>query len=250
MNKLNRIPIYEQLNQILSELIRSDEFQAGDKFLAERQICERFDVSRATANKAITKLIASNVLELKKGVGTFVREPDSQGEGLNPYVSFTNKTLLAGKKPATEVKEYYKIDASELNSQIQKKLAADKDEKIIVSKRVRMVDGKALIVETYYFRKKYYETIERSDLEGSVFDMHLKKFNIRSVRRDETIRIQKMDKEAASLLSVKEGDPAFFISFTTNSSDRIPLYYARLIYRGDSFEFHNRIGPIQISRSE
>ncbi len=245
--KLTSIPIYEQLNQILSELIRSEEFKVGDKFLAERQICERFDVSRATANKAITKLIARNLLELKKGVGTFVKEPDSKGEELNPYVSFTNKTLLAGKKPSTIVLDYKESDSSRLESSVLKKLSISSNEKIVVSTRVRYADGKALIVEKHYFRKKFYESMDRSDVEGSIFDMHLKKFNIKSIRTDETIRIQKVDKRTAELLEMKENDPSFFVSFTTNNSDRIPLYYAELVYRGVSFEFHNRIGPIQIS---
>ncbi len=248
-NKINHLPIYEQLNQILSELIRSDEFKAGDKFLAERQICERFDVSRATANKAITKLIAKNLLELRKGVGTFVREPDSFGEELNPYVSFTNKTLLAGKKPFTKVIDYTETDCARLRSEICKKLKTEENEIVVVSRRVRYADGKALIVETHYFRKKIYSSIKMKDLEGSIFDMD-RKNNIKSIRTDETIRIDKVDKKTADLLLLKKGDPSFFISFTNNDSDRIPYYYAELVYRGDSFEFHNRIGPIQISSPE
>ena len=53
-NGLMREPIYQQLNQLLRSLIRSVEFPVGGQFLTERQVSERFEVSRATANKALS----------------------------------------------------------------------------------------------------------------------------------------------------------------------------------------------------
>ena len=63
-----RAPIYQQLNQALRELLREGEFVEGDQFLTERQICERFDVSRATANKALSNLVASSDLGMRDAV--------------------------------------------------------------------------------------------------------------------------------------------------------------------------------------
>jgi DNA-binding GntR family transcriptional regulator len=71
--RLVRDPIYQQLNQALRDMLRNKEFQVGEKFPTERQICEQFGVSRATANKALSNLVAEGVLEFRKGVGTFVR---------------------------------------------------------------------------------------------------------------------------------------------------------------------------------
>lgn len=71
--RLVRSPIYQQLNQLLRDLIREGEFKSNEQFLTERQICDRFNVSRATANKALSNLVAEGVLEFRKGVGTFVR---------------------------------------------------------------------------------------------------------------------------------------------------------------------------------
>jgi DNA-binding GntR family transcriptional regulator len=54
---------------------RRDRVRVGDRFLTERQVSEQFGVSRATANKALANVVAEGVLEFRKGVGTFVREP-------------------------------------------------------------------------------------------------------------------------------------------------------------------------------
>ena len=74
-----RTPIYQQLNEMLRGLIRATEFKAGDQFLTERQVSDRFGVSRATANKALSNLVSEGLLEFQKGVGTFVR---GRGAGL------------------------------------------------------------------------------------------------------------------------------------------------------------------------
>src|SRR6516225_5124477 len=99
---LVRDPIYRQLNLELRRLLRSGECRAGARFLTEREIGVRFDVSRATANKALSNLVSEGILEFKKGVGTFVR-----GGGLDydlgSLVSFTGKASAAGKKPSTRV---------------------------------------------------------------------------------------------------------------------------------------------------
>ena len=100
--RLVKAPIYQQLNQLLRDLIREGEFKPGEQFLTERQICDRFDVSRATANKALSNLVAEGVLEFRKGVGTFLRGGILDYD-LRALVSFTEKALSAGKTPSTKI---------------------------------------------------------------------------------------------------------------------------------------------------
>ena len=95
-----REPIYQQLCRILRDLARSGEFTAGEKFLTEREIASRFNVSRATANKALSSLVSEGALEFRKGMGTYVR-PGLIGYDLRALVSFTKKAKAAGKKPST-----------------------------------------------------------------------------------------------------------------------------------------------------
>src|SRR6185295_17865343 len=56
-------PIYQQINGALRELVASGQFKTGARFLTEREISERFEVSRVTANKAISNLVSEGILE-------------------------------------------------------------------------------------------------------------------------------------------------------------------------------------------
>lgn len=246
--KLHRVPLYDQLNQILRELIRSDEFSVGDKFLTEREICERFDVSRATASKALSKLIVEGILEIRKGVGTFICNPEESRSipaGMN--ISFTNKTLAAGRKPTTELISFSELPGSAVPEGILKKMKARRDEGFAIGKRVRLANNKPMIVETHIFRMRFYPGLKGEDLIGSVYDMHSRKFGITLKSMDETIRPTVIGEPCASYLKVPEGTPGFLMFFCPRNEDEEPLYYAEVVYRGDCFEFHNRMGPIQIS---
>src|SRR5690606_37734466 len=133
---LNKNPIYQQLTAILRQMLASDEFKVGDKFLTERAICERFDVSRATANKALSSLVSEGLLEFRKGVGTFVRVKPTD-DGLHSLASFTGNTLAAGKKPSSKVLRFETVKAASVGEEIRESLQVDENEDLYLIERLR-----------------------------------------------------------------------------------------------------------------
>ena len=110
---MSKAPIYQQLNSWLRFLIASGESPTGAKFLTERQICDRYQVSRATANKALSNLVSEGLLEFRKGVGRFVRGRHLD-YNLRALVSFTDKAIAAGKRPDTEVLQFESVLAADV----------------------------------------------------------------------------------------------------------------------------------------
>ncbi|RMD74427.1 MAG: GntR family transcriptional regulator, partial [Lentisphaerae bacterium] len=70
--------------------------------MTEREIAQQFNVSRATANKALAALVAEGILLFRKGVGTFVCHQRLRYD-LGELVSFTARAIAAGHTPTTEV---------------------------------------------------------------------------------------------------------------------------------------------------
>lgn len=60
--------------QELESMILEGTFKAGQKLPPERELAERFDVSRPSLREAIQKLAARGVLNSKHGGGTYVSE--------------------------------------------------------------------------------------------------------------------------------------------------------------------------------
>ena len=69
MNKVDELTVK------LRELLSSGAFPPGTRFPSEYELQDRYDVSRATANKAVALLSAEGLLERgKRGSGTFVKK--------------------------------------------------------------------------------------------------------------------------------------------------------------------------------
>jgi GntR family transcriptional regulator len=109
--RIVREPMYQQVNELLRELLRTGEFSEGKQFLTERQIAERFQVSRPTANKVLAGMVSEGLLQFRKGIGTFVCMPRLHYD-IQTLVSFTEKMKEAGKKPTTRVIEFKTMAAS------------------------------------------------------------------------------------------------------------------------------------------
>jgi len=67
-------PLYQQVKQALLADIAAGRYSADRSFVTQREICERFDVSHATAVRALNDLAAEGHLVRRRGQGTFVVE--------------------------------------------------------------------------------------------------------------------------------------------------------------------------------
>lgn len=247
MRRLVREPIYQQLNQALRELIRSGEFGVGDQFLTERQISERYDISRATANKALSNLVSEGVLEFRKGIGTFVRGGILDYD-LRSLVSFTQKAQASGKDPATRVLCLEVLLAKEAEFEITDKLNVNPEEVIYYIERLRLADGQPVILEHRYVVQKFCPDLSERELSGSLYALWTGKYRLDIVGADQTIRAVSFDASDAELLAVEDGAAGFLVISTGYLSGGVPLWWERTLFRGDAYEFQNRLGPVQTAR--
>ena len=244
---LVRTPIYQQLNQALRDLIRGGEFTVGDQFLTERQICQQFDVSRATANKALSNLVAEGVLEFKKGVGTFVRGGVLDYD-LRSLVSFTEKAIAAGKRPSTRVLGLDAMLAKDATIEVTGKLHARPDEVVYYIERLRLADDTPMILEHRYVVQKFCPDLSENELSGSLYAVWTDGYKLDIVGADQTIRAISIRGTEAKLLDVRSGAAGFLVTSTGYLSGGLPLWWEQTIFRGDAYEFQNRLGPIQTAR--
>ncbi|MDU5333756.1 FadR/GntR family transcriptional regulator [Enterococcus sp.] len=68
----NRNLVNETIQQ-LEKYIEEKDLKTGDKLPVEKELAETFGVGRSTLREAVKILVYSNVLEVKQGSGTFVK---------------------------------------------------------------------------------------------------------------------------------------------------------------------------------
>lgn len=239
-----RDPVYQQLIHRLRELL-TRQFRPGDQFLTERQIVERFHVSRATANKALASLVSEGVLEFRKGLGTFVNQAIAYD--LSALVSFTEKARAAGKHPATLVLNFRRVGATEVEKAALRAWgeAVNQSAEFWLMDRLRTADQVPVILEHRYVLVDLCPKLSRRDVEGSLYAAWSVRHGLTIGGADEVIRAVSLSRAEAELLKIPARSPAFEVRAVGYLSDGRRLWWERTLYRADLYEFHTRLGPVR-----
>ena len=248
LTAISREPIYYQLNTHLRRLIASGEYRVGGKFLTEREVCSRFSVSRVTANKALSNLVSEGLLEFRKGVGTFVRAR-SLDYNLRALVSFTEEALAAGKIPGTRVLFFQTVEARDVLGDVPDVLRADPDTRLFYVERLRLADNLPVILERRYIVAEHCPDLSERDLSGALYEVWTVRYHLEIEGADESIRAVHLQGPEARALQVRDGAAGLLVRSVGYLAGGRPLWSERTLYRGDAYEFHNRLGPVQPPRS-
>jgi GntR family transcriptional regulator len=248
VHQLIKDPIYMQLNHMLRDLIQSETYEPGDKFLSEREVAERYEVSRATANKALSSLVAEGVLAFKKGIGTFINESVLDYD-LRVLVSFTNKAIAAGKTPSTTILQANLHHPDSLPPLVAQKLNIGNNESAYYLERLRCADSVPMILERRFVAKRYCPDLLQQRIQESLYALWTEKYKLEISGADQEVRAININKKEAALLEVEDGLAGFLIQSTGYIKGNKPLWWEETLYRGDAYAFCNKLGGIQAGSS-
>ena len=228
-------PIYRQLNDALRELLREGEFKDGARFLTERDVAARFNVSRITANKALAGLVSERRLEFRKGIGTFVR-PGTLDYNLRSLTSFTALVESHGRSATTEVLGFQRL----------KQGIPELDGKpTIYVERLRLADGAPVILERRHIVAQWCPGLRKTDLSGSIYKLWRERYFLSLAGAEQTIRAVNVRGREAELLKMKNGAAGLLNTSIGFLDGRQPLWFEQTLYRGDAYEFFNRLGYVE-----
>ncbi|MFL7839346.1 MAG: FadR/GntR family transcriptional regulator [Candidatus Promineifilaceae bacterium] len=75
---VKRQSVAEETAERIIRLIRNEGYEPGDKLPSERQLGKDLKVGRTSVREAIRRLEAIGLLEVRQGIGTFVKDPGSR----------------------------------------------------------------------------------------------------------------------------------------------------------------------------
>ena len=240
---LARSPIYQQLHELLKNTIKEGGMKPGDKFLTEREIAQRYNVSRVTANKVLSSWVSEGLLDFRKGVGSFVRSYQPQ-DNLLALVSFTENVRSAGMKPSSKVLHFGLIDSSELEPAIRERLSIAQWENVYEVKRIRYINNIPMIIECRYIVAKFCYMSSRNrilNIPCSIFSPNV--WGLTIVRSEETIEAVVLSEEEVTLLGNPEKMAGFLVTTMGYLSGDRPLWWEKAVHRPDAFVYRCRVRP-------
>ena len=131
-------PMSEQLAERLEKMILDGEYAPGEKLANERELSERLGVSRTMLREATKQLAARGLLEVRRGVGTFVS--DNPGVVSNPL----GIRAEGGKSVPEILEDWYRVRMiveSEAMEMAAEKATDEEIAEVVARKIVEAVDN-------------------------------------------------------------------------------------------------------------
>ena len=231
-------PLYSRVEAVLAGEIAGRVLKTGDQLPTEDMLIARFEVSRITIRRAIQNLAGRDLVEIRRGKGTFVAAPKMTQE-LTELSGFVEDMRAAGRKPTARVMSKEVVTA---DTTVASHLALTKGERVVKILRVRLADGVPLSFDETYLPLDIGKKIITNNLKVEpIFSLLERKYGIPLIEAEYKLEAVTADEEVASALRVKQGSPIFRIERTSYSTGNRPVDYEKLHYRGDLVSFVTRL---------
>lgn len=167
---MKKMPLYLTIVQDIMEMIQNGSLRSGEQLMTEAQLCEKYQVSRMTANKALSALVAQGYISRTAGKGSFVLEPKvTKDIGSSNISSFSRDMASVGKKPGAILVEYRVMRAEEAPLAAERLQLAE-NELIHYIFRIRTSNDIRIALSHTYIPCKYLPALDVTILEGSLYE--------------------------------------------------------------------------------
>ncbi len=237
INRDGQVPIHEQIYQNLRTKIDYAEFETGSSFPSERELAEKFSVSRMTVRQALVKLKNEGLIYNERGIGTFVskRKLDVHTRNL---VGFTEEMLERGLRPSSKLLLAKTENADE---EISISLGIEIGDKVFHLQRLRLADDSPMAFEDAYLPANRYPKLDGFGLENSsLYQVLEREYNVKMSYAEEILEAAIFSKEMAKILAVKANSPALVVHRVVFSEDNLAVESVKTYYRADRYRatFH------------
>lgn len=122
--------LYSKISNKILDLINSGEFSAGSRLPTERELAEKFKVSRPTIREAIIALEVKEIVTIKAGSGVFVINDDNKFDYTNDISAFEllESRVILESEAAALAARMITDDELELLEKALKKLKLENDQ--------------------------------------------------------------------------------------------------------------------------
>lgn len=227
-------PLHIQAEEVLRNLIKSDEYKNGKLLPNEVSLSEQLHISRNTLRQAINKLVFEGVLVRKKGHGTKVVRKGITG-GVQNWLSFSQEMKMLGVEVRNfELHVYYGAPAEEVRSFFQ--LESGARSKCLVLERVRGNKEFPFVYFVSYFNPAIPLSGDE-DFTLPLYSLLENAYGIVVKTSREEISARLAGGLVAGKLGIAPNDPILIRKRFVYDTDGKPVEYNVGYYRADSFTY-------------
>ncbi len=228
----SQIPLHAQVENLLRELIASDEHKNGKFLPNEVSLAKQLGISRNTVRQATNKLVYEGLLIRKKGVGTKAAD-QSVDTRINNWLSFTQEMNSKG----IQIKNYeIGTEWVEPSAEIAQFFRIPEGKKILKMSRLRGRIEYPFVYFISYFHPNVGLT-GNEDFSKPLYEILEKEYSVIAKLSKEEISARAADKFLAKKLNINTGDAILKRKRFVFDPGGRPIEYNIGYYRADSFVY-------------
>jgi GntR family transcriptional regulator len=234
INTKSPIPLYIQLKELLVRQIRRGELHPHDRLPSERELSERYGISRMTVRQALQLLVKEGVLYTAAGKGTYVSEVLFEQD--HALTGFTEQMQRASLQAASRVLEATIIPATPY---IAGKLEIPAHSGVILLKRLRLANDKPVAIETAYLPQNLCPDLLQHDFSReSLYAVLREDYGLVPASAIQVVEAALANVEEARLLELHPPAAVLRMERVTRTPQNVVIEYVESVYRGDRYKFY------------
>jgi GntR family transcriptional regulator len=239
LNHQSPIPLYRQLADILSEMIRKGRYPVQGRIPSENQLAATYGIGRPTARQATEYLIRKGLLVRKRGSGTYVQEITNDIDLFS-----LGGTLSAFQKEGIDIQ-------SRFNGKIKRIHIPDEADNpfsglyAFFLSRISSVAGTPLLLEEMYISTMLFPGMDAMDLSGKSISRVVEEvYYMKPTGGKQTFRVAKPGPHRGLQLGIDEKEPVLQVKRFINFPQAENGIYSELFCLTDRFVFSQNLGGI------
>ncbi len=232
----SKLPKYAQILNWIHGMISRGKIKVGDQIPTEEELSRMFGVNRMTVRQAIEELSIEQMIDRKRGKGTFLVSPKPRGlvYKLEHISSFTDDMKALGLTPRTETRSVEVVEPSPIVRNI---LGLKKTDRVIYTLRIKYAEEDSVLIERSYLPHSEFSDILDMDLDGSLYHILVEHFDITLHHSTQIFSAILSSKEDTELYNLQRRCPCIMVESTIYDPNNIPIEVLYSYFRGDKYKF-------------
>lgn len=227
------VPLYRQLAERLEEDIKSGKYPSGSRIPTEFELAESCGVSRVTVRKALAELSGRGLITRRSGKGSFVAEKKLQRGISSGVIGFSDICRMTGVTPGAKTLKIALEDPTPAQAEL---LGLSEGEKVVVLERLRLADGKPVVLETDVYPESFSFLFGEDLSDRSLYEVLREKHGIVPHHSSKTIDLVFAGQKEAKALGVSKGYPLLRIEGAAHDEAETFTILSTQLCLGDKFK--------------
>jgi GntR family transcriptional regulator len=234
LDKNDYKPMYIQLGEILADYINANEIDPETPFASEKELMERFDISRTTARLALQRLEAADLVQRIRGKGTFLAENGFKKHIGDLFQSIEERLAQHGFKVTNILLEHKVI------LPLKKwagELGLSEGVQACLIRRLKMIDDEPIGIEVRLIPLELADCLKEADFANNpIFNLVNSVTDFRIHRISYHVDSRQVSEMEAEELKVPIGTPVLVRKGTYHNKAEKPVMVSQMIFLTNHFD--------------